>query len=86
MSVNGTRSQDDARTIRILENTLARGTRWGWDCVKAANTRGRGDRFALYDQDWTSPVLDVIEGENWDKWLDKIGAARFVPKPRAPLE
>lgn len=81
MTVTGSWPQDDGQLTRILDNTLVRGTRWGWDMVKIANTFP-ADGFSLYREDWSSPVLDVIEGPNWDKWLVKIGAARFVPKPR----
>jgi hypothetical protein len=81
MTVTGTSPQEDEALTRILDNTLARGTRWGWDMVKIANTRPQ-DGFSLYRKDWTSPVLDLVEGENWDKWLAKIRASRFVPQPR----
>ena len=81
MTATGASAEDDDTLTQILDNTLQRGTRWGWELVKAANLRPQ-DGFALYNKDWTGPILDVIEGQNWDKWLKKIGAARFVPKPR----
>jgi len=65
----------------ILENTLARGTRWGWDFVSAGNQHATDD-YQLYRADWTSETLDILEGDRWPTWLKKIGAPPFVPQPR----
>ncbi len=83
MTATGDWAVDDAEMTRILENTLARGTRWGWEFVNAGNSHAR-DSFMLYEQDWSSRVLDVIDGEHWQEWLRRIGAARFAARPRAP--
>jgi hypothetical protein len=81
MTATGSWGQDDAYMTEILDDTLARGTRWGWEFVNVGN-RHPTDDFQLYYQDWTSDTLDIIEGANWNSWLAKIGAARFVPRPR----
>lgn len=81
MTAAGGFPADDKEMAAILDNTLARGTRWGWEFVDVDN-RYPDDPFDLYTKDWTSPVLDVIEGPNWDAWLKKIGAPKFAPTPR----
>jgi hypothetical protein len=81
MTANGGFPAFDSEMSIILDNTLARGTRWGWDFVNVANNHP-ADLFHLYQPNWTSPVLDIIEGTNWAKWLDKIGAGEFIPQPR----
>jgi hypothetical protein len=81
MTANGGFPAYDSEMAAILSNTLARGTRWGWDFVNTANNFP-ADPFHLYHPDWTSPVLDIIEGTNWDGWLAKMGVQRFVPQTR----
>jgi hypothetical protein len=81
MTATGSWGQDDAEMTAILENTLARGTRFGWDLVNAGN-RHPEDDYHLYDKNWHSETLDIIDGENWPKWVKKIGAKPFVPQPR----
>ncbi len=81
MSATGSWGQDDREMTAILENTLARGTRFGWDLVNAGN-RHATDDFQLYDEHWRSLTLDIIDGDNWPKWLKKIGVKPFVPRPR----
>lgn len=81
MTANGGFPADDAEMTAILDNTLARGTRWGWEFVDVDN-HFPDDIFDMYTKDWTSSVLDVIEGPNWEKWVKKIGAPRFVPERR----
>jgi hypothetical protein len=81
MSGTGSWGQDDKEMTGILENTLARGTRFGWDLVNAGN-RHATDDYHLYDEHWHSQTLDIIDGENWPKWLAKIGVKPFVPQPR----
>jgi hypothetical protein len=82
MTANGGFPTNDSTMASILDGTLQRGTRWGWDFVNVANNYPN-DAFHLYYPDWTSAVLDIIEGENWATWLDKIGAAAFEPYPRS---
>jgi len=64
-----------------LDNTVAKGARWGWEFVNVGNGHASDD-FQVYSKDWKSAVLDVIEGEHWADWLKKIGAEPFVPKAR----
>ena len=44
MSGTGSWGQDDKDMTEILENTLARGTRFGWDLVNAGNRHARHRR------------------------------------------
>ncbi|GMU20746.1 MAG: hypothetical protein AMXMBFR13_08420 [Phycisphaerae bacterium] len=81
MTATGSWGHDNAEMTAILENTLARGTRFGWEFVNAGNRHER-DEFHVYRQDWTSPCLDIIEGDKWPAWQRKIGAPPFVPRPR----
>jgi hypothetical protein len=81
MSGTGSWGQDDQEMTAILENTLARGTRFGWDFVNAGN-RHAADDYHLYDERWHSQTLDIIDGDNWPQWLRKIGVNPFVPQPR----
>jgi hypothetical protein len=81
ITISGASPDNDQETTRILDDTLLYGTRWGWECVNAGNAHER-NHFYLYNRDWSSPVADVIEGPNWDRWLKKIGAPRFVPTSR----
>ncbi len=81
MTVTGVSPDDDKEMTAILQNTLERGTRWGWEFVNAGNGRVT-DGFQLYDGDWSSPITDVVEGLRWNEWLDRIGVKAFVPKPR----
>ena len=81
MSATGSWGQADQEMTAILENTLARGTRFGWDLVNAGNRHAHDD-YHLYDERWHSETLDIIDGENWPQWLKKIGAKPFVPQPR----
>ncbi len=81
MTANGGFPQDDSQMTAFLNNTLARGTRWGWDFVNIANNFPN-DIFHLYHPNWTSSVLDIIEGANWNAWLTKIGVGEFTPEPR----
>jgi hypothetical protein len=82
MTANGGFPASDSEMTSILTNTLARGTRWGWDFVNLANDFPN-DIFDLYQTNWTSTVLDVIEGTNWNTWLGKIGVSDFTPPPRS---
>ncbi len=81
ITISGASPDDDQETTRILDDTLKLGTRWGWECVNAGNEH-ETDNYCLYNRDWSSPVADVIEGPNWEHWLKKIGAPRFVPQAR----
>lgn len=81
MTANGGFPTGDSTMRSILENTLARGTRWGWEFVNVANNYPN-DPFHLYRPDWTSPILDIIESDNWENWLDDIGASAFEPYSR----
>lgn len=81
MTATGTFPQEDAVMTEFLDNTLSRGTRWGWDLVNAGNQHAT-QAFDLYDENWKSQTLDIIENGNWPRWLKKIGAAPFVPQPR----
>ncbi len=84
MTVAGAFSEDDGEITDILQNTLQRGTRFGWDFVNPRNTRAT-DFFSLYFSNWTGPVLDVIEYANWNGWVQQIGAPAFTPQPREPI-
>lgn len=75
MTANGGFPEDDRAMESILENTLRRGTRLGWEFVNVAADRD-GDPFAPYFRDGTSPVLDVIDGDRWAAWRARIGAVR----------
>ncbi|MBI4581416.1 MAG: hypothetical protein HY718_17065 [Planctomycetes bacterium] len=81
MTGTGSWGQDDTEMTTILETTLTHGTRWGWEFVNAGN-RHAVDDYQLYDENWKSRTLDVIEGDNWPAWVKKIGAPPFVPRPR----
>ncbi|MFN7138877.1 MAG: hypothetical protein ACK4UN_06030, partial [Limisphaerales bacterium] len=82
MTANGGFPTVDSEMTAILNNTLSRGTRWGWDFVNVANNYP-SDIFHLYHPNWTSSVLDIIEGTNWNSWLGKIGVSKFTPEPRS---
>jgi hypothetical protein len=82
MTANGGFPASDSEMTAILDNTLLRGTRWGWDLVNVANNFPN-DVFHLYQTNWTSTVLDIIEGTNWNAWLGKIGVTAFTPQPRS---
>src|SRR5690606_6548861 len=73
MTANGGFPEDDGAMRAILENTLRRGTRLGWEFVNVAADR-EGDPFAPYFADGESPVLDIIDGERWRAWLERIRA------------
>ena len=48
----------------MLENTLANGTRLGWEFVNVAPKSG--DPFALYNDDWSpKPLMKVVDGNNY---------------------
>jgi hypothetical protein len=85
MTATGTFPQDDAVMTEFLDNTLSRGTRWGWDFVNAENQHA-ANAFDLYDQDWTSKTLDIIEGGNWPKWLKKSVRRRSCRARGIPSE
>lgn len=82
MTANGGFPANDTEMTAILDNTLTRSTRWGWDFVNVANNFPT-DIFHLYQTNWTSTVLDIIEGTNWNTWLGKIGVGEFTPEPRS---
>jgi hypothetical protein len=84
MTATGSWGQDDAEMTEILDDTLARGTRWGWEFVNVGN-RHATDDFHLYYENWSGDTLDIIEGGNWAAWQAKIGAPPFVPSPRNPI-
>jgi hypothetical protein len=81
ITIGGDWPDNDQETTQILDDTLRLGTRWGWECVNAGN-RHETDSYHLYNQDWSSPVADVIDGPNWERWLKKTGAPRCTPRPR----
>ena len=54
----------------VLENTLHKGTRFGWEFVNlAANSKGF---FSCYNDDWSPKSTIASVDEHWNEWLDKV--------------
>jgi hypothetical protein len=58
---------------RILENTLARGTRFGWEFVSV--TPQSGNSFSLYNDDWSPKRVMAIVDNQWNYWLERVKSA-----------
>jgi hypothetical protein len=61
---------NDATLERILENTLANGTRFGWEFVSTSpNT---GNTFSLYNDDFSPKNVIRIVDNYWGYWLYRV--------------
>jgi len=71
MTLNGVDFTKPELVPAILENTLANGTRLGWEFTNLAPKSN--DPFALYKDDWSpKPVMEVIESK-WVWWKRRVG-------------
>lgn len=71
MTINGT--DYAAKEMEpLLRNTIAQGTRLGWEFVNArADSR---DGFCVYEDDWSpKPTMRVVD-DNWDRWMAEVRA------------
>jgi hypothetical protein len=57
---------------KILENTLAQGTRFGWEFVSVTNNTA-GD-FSLYNNDWSPKHVISRVDNRWGYWLQRINS------------
>lgn len=55
---------------KILENTLAQGTRFGWEFVSVTNNSG--DSFSLYRDDWSPKRVIGFVDDHWGYWLQRV--------------
>ncbi len=54
----------------LLENTLQKGTRFGWDFTSV--TPSSENTFSLYNNDWSpKPTIKVVDN-NWTKWKNRV--------------
>ena len=54
----------------LLENTLQKGTRFGWDFTSV--TPDSNGSFSLYNSDWSpKPTISVVDN-NWTKWKNRV--------------
>ncbi|MDR2385198.1 MAG: hypothetical protein LBD80_06005 [Tannerella sp.] len=54
----------------ILENTLAQGTRFGWEFVNIMNNSS--DDFCLYRDDWSPKRVIGLVDNYWGYWLQRV--------------
>jgi len=54
----------------ILRSTFVHGTRFGWEFVSVS--RSTGDKFALYNDDWSPKPLIAEVDNKWDAWIDAV--------------
>jgi hypothetical protein len=55
---------------KILENTLAQGTRFGWEFVSVTNNSGGS--FSLYHDDWSPKRVIGFVDDHWGYWLQRV--------------
>lgn len=69
MTLNGSDFLSDGNSTieKILENTLARGTGFGWEFTNVFNNTD--DNFCLYKTDWTAKNVIRMVDEHWGYWL-----------------
>ena len=83
MTFNGndfTRLTDEQRRL-ILENTLQRGTRFGWEFTNVNNSTS--DEFSLYYDDFSpKPTIATVDND-WDHWVERIA---YWEKQLCPVE
>lgn len=78
MTINGS-DYPAAQVPAMLENTLAQGTRFGWEFVDVGNSTAGS--FSLYNDDWSpKPPMAAIDGR-WDEWMGKVRAAGTIAIP-----
>ena len=54
----------------MLRNTLAQGTRFGWEFVTISPSSG--ENFAMYNDDWSPKPLIAVVDNQWDMWRKEI--------------
>ncbi|MCR4921594.1 MAG: hypothetical protein K5945_07825 [Bacteroidaceae bacterium] len=72
MTFNGndfTNLTDEKRRL-ILENTLQRGTRLGWEFTNVNNSTADG--FSLYYDDFSPKATIATVDNNWDYWMTRV--------------
>jgi hypothetical protein len=65
---------------KILENTLAQGTRFGWEFVNVANSSG--DSFSLYHDDWSPKRVIGLVDDHWGYWLQRVETVERESRPQ----
>lgn len=72
MTFNGSdfNHYSDADLRRILNNTLAQGTRFGWEFVSIDNATNGS--FSMYNDDWSPKRVMGIVDIHWEDWLTNI--------------
>ena len=54
----------------MLRNTLARGTRFGWEFVNVGASSNAA--FSLYNDDWSPKPLIAVVDDHWDEWMAEV--------------
>lgn len=67
MTFNGSDYRPDEAEA-MLRNTLAQGTRFGWEFVSVSPSSA--DAFSLYHDDWSPKPLIAVVDERWQEWLE----------------
>lgn len=57
----------------LLENTLQKGTRFGWDFTNVIpDPESQNGSFNLYNANWSpKPMMEVVDN-NWTKWKNRV--------------
>lgn len=69
MTLNGSDFQPK-EVAGILRNTLAQGTRFGWEFVNVSPSTD--SNFDLYHDDWSPKPLMAEVDANWNAWMERV--------------
>ncbi|MDR0394801.1 MAG: hypothetical protein LBH77_06550 [Tannerella sp.] len=64
---------------KILENTLAQGTRFGWEFVSVMNSSDNS--FCLYRDDWSPKRVISLVDNYWGYWLQRVETIEKESRP-----
>lgn len=79
MTLSGELAPYCGQISQLLEHTINKGNKLGWEMVNARPSSSDG--FTIYNDDWSPKCIAVELDNNWRQWFARLGVQPPSPSP-----